>query len=33
MRIGRVLIATLVVTLFTTAAGVATSPFGGMPYN
>jgi hypothetical protein len=33
MRIGRVLIATLVVALFTTAAQVATSPFGGMPYN
>lgn len=33
MRIGRVLIAALVVTAFTTFAQVATSPFGGMPYN
>jgi hypothetical protein len=33
MRIGRVIVAFLVVALFTTAAEVATSPFGGMPYN
>ncbi len=31
MRIGRVLIAVLLVAVFTTAAQVA--PFGGMPYN
>lgn len=33
MRIGRVLIAALLVTVFTTAATLSTSPFGGMPYN
>ncbi len=33
MRIGRVLIAVLLVTFFTTAAQAATSPLGGMPYN
>ncbi|RKT72581.1 hypothetical protein DFJ66_5897 [Saccharothrix variisporea] len=33
MRIGRVLIAALVVALFTTAEAAATTPFGGMPYN
>lgn len=33
MRIARVLIAALLVAVFTTAADLATSPFGGMPYN
>ncbi len=33
MRIARVLIAVLTVAVFTTAAHVSTSPFGGMPYN
>ncbi|MDR6596420.1 hypothetical protein J2S66_004804 [Saccharothrix longispora] len=33
MRIGRVLVAALLVTLFTTAATAATGPFGGLPYN
>ncbi|CAL9337800.1 hypothetical protein SUDANB95_00203 [Actinosynnema sp. ALI-1.44] len=33
MRIGRVLIAVLMVAVFSTAAHAATSPFGGMPYN
>jgi hypothetical protein len=33
MRIARVLIAALLVAVFTTAADLSTSPFGGMPYN
>ncbi|RKT57347.1 hypothetical protein C8E97_6066 [Saccharothrix australiensis] len=33
MRIGRVLIAVVLVAFFTTAAQVASAPFGGMPYN
>lgn len=33
MRIGRVLVAALLVAVFTTAAQLSTSPFGGMPYN
>jgi hypothetical protein len=33
MRNARVLVAALVVAVFTTAAQVSTSPFGGMPYN
>ncbi|MBB5805743.1 hypothetical protein F4560_005511 [Saccharothrix ecbatanensis] len=33
MRNARVLVAALLVAVFTTAAQVSTSPFGGMPYN
>ena len=33
MRIARVLIAALLVAVFTTAADLSTSPFGGRPYN
>lgn len=33
MRIARVLVAALMVGVFTIAADLSTSPFGGMPYN